>query len=167
MVQSQKRVLRSTCRSHERDDRNETVEYVVDTTRFGSARIPAVAEPDASERLVRKRVRFRHGSPVSDPRARATPTPGPEPTPRVSRDRNADPDVLGGGERRPRAAWSYPDPTELAGKLEGALAFYAGHMDRCTVGGEVVTPQPGGFYGGWITSWVSGPFKGEPGSWGW
>lgn len=76
-------------------------------------------------------------------------------------------DVLGGGERRPRAAWSYPDPTELAGKLEGALAFYAGHMDHCTVGGEVVTPQPGGFYGGWITSWVSGPFKGEPGSWGW
>ena len=75
--------------------------------------------------------------------------------------------VLGGGERRSRAAWSYHDPTELASRLEGALAFYAGHMDQCTVGGEVVTPQPGGFYGGWITSWVSGPFKGEPGSWGW
>jgi hypothetical protein len=40
-------------------------------------------------------------------------------------------------------------------------------VDRCTVNGEQVRPQPGGFYGGWITSWVTGPFKGVPGSMGW
>ncbi len=40
-------------------------------------------------------------------------------------------------------------------------------VDRCTVNGEEVIPQPGGFYGGWITSWVAGPFKGVPGSMGW
>ncbi len=42
-----------------------------------------------------------------------------------------------------------------------------GAMQRCTVDGEVVQPQEGGFYGGWITSRVVGPFKGVPGSWGW
>ena len=46
-------------------------------------------------------------------------------------------------------------------------ALYAGRVDRCTVAGEVVTPQPGGFYGGWITADVVGPFKGGPGSMGW
>ena len=51
--------------------------------------------------------------------------------------------------------------------LANHVAFYAGPMDRCTVSGEVVTPQPGGFYGGWITDSVVGPFKGVPGSWGW
>jgi len=51
--------------------------------------------------------------------------------------------------------------------LANHVAFYAGPMDRCTVNGEVVTPQPGGFYGGWITDSVVGPFKGVPGSWGW
>jgi len=35
------------------------------------------------------------------------------------------------------------------------------------VGGEVAVPQPGGFYGGWVTAAVVGPFKGVPGSWGW
>jgi hypothetical protein len=43
----------------------------------------------------------------------------------------------------------------------------AAQVDRCTVNGEQVEPQPGGFYGGWITSWVTGPFKGIPGSMGW
>jgi hypothetical protein len=42
-----------------------------------------------------------------------------------------------------------------------------GAVDRCTVDGEAVTPQAGGFYGGWITSRVVGPFKGGPGTWGW
>ena len=40
-------------------------------------------------------------------------------------------------------------------------------MDACYVDGELVLPQPGEFYGGWITSDIVGPFKGEPGSWGW
>ena len=43
----------------------------------------------------------------------------------------------------------------------------AAAVDRCTVNGEAVVPQPGGFYGGWVTSWVTGPFKGVPGSMGW
>ena len=51
--------------------------------------------------------------------------------------------------------------------LAGHVAFYAAPMDRCEVDGEVVTPQPGGFYGGWITSDVVGPFKGAPGTMGW
>jgi imidazolonepropionase-like amidohydrolase len=33
--------------------------------------------------------------------------------------------------------------------------------------GEGVTPQPGGFYGSWITRDIVGPFKGGPGSAGW
>ncbi|WP_216653605.1 hypothetical protein [Nocardioides sp. zg-DK7169] len=47
------------------------------------------------------------------------------------------------------------------------MAFYPGRMDRCTVDGEVVVAQEGDFYGGWITSRVTGPFKGAPGTSGW
>ena len=40
-------------------------------------------------------------------------------------------------------------------------------VEACRVDGEVVRPQPSGFYGGWITSRVVGPFKGVPGSTYW
>jgi len=74
-------------------------------------------------------------------------------------------DVIGGdGRVAPRAAWTYPRPTPPYQALADHVAVYAGPMDRCTVDGEVVTPQPGGFYGGWVTSRVAGPFKGEPGT---
>lgn len=73
-------------------------------------------------------------------------------------------DVVAGGQRRERAAWSYPAPTEGFAVLRDHVAFYAAAMDGCFVDGERVTPQPGGFYGGWITSAVAGPFKGAPGS---
>lgn len=76
-------------------------------------------------------------------------------------------DVVGGGARAARAAWSYPDPTGSFTDLKDHVAFYAGLMDMCQVGEDVVTPQPGGFYGGWITPSVVGPFKGDPGTWGW
>lgn len=66
-----------------------------------------------------------------------------------------------------RAAWSYPTPTGGFKPIAGAIAVMAGMVDRCTVDGETVVPQPGGFYGGWITSAVVGPFKGGPGSRGW
>jgi uncharacterized protein (DUF427 family) len=66
-----------------------------------------------------------------------------------------------------RAAWSYQDPTPAFVALRDHLAVYAGAMDRCFVGDAVVTPQPGGFYGGWITCDLLGPFKGGPGSMGW
>jgi uncharacterized protein (DUF427 family) len=66
-----------------------------------------------------------------------------------------------------KAAWSYPRPTAGFAPIADAVAVMAGEVDRCTVNGETVTPQPGGFYGGWITSRVVGPFKGGPGSMGW
>jgi uncharacterized protein (DUF427 family) len=67
----------------------------------------------------------------------------------------------------PDAAWSYAHPTPAYAALRDHLAFYASRVDQCTVDGEVVQPQPGDFYGGWITSRVTGPFKGPPGTLGW
>lgn len=66
-----------------------------------------------------------------------------------------------------RAAWNYPDPSPGFEAISDALAVMAADVDRCTVNGETVVPQEGGFYGGWITSAVVGPFKGGPGSAGW
>ena len=71
------------------------------------------------------------------------------------------------GERLRDVGWSYPDPTRAFAALRDHVAFYAGPLDRCLVDGEAVTPQPGGFYGGWITAGLAGPFKGVPGSTGW
>ena len=76
-------------------------------------------------------------------------------------------DVVSGDVVAPRAAWTYPSPTAEFAPLTGAVAVMAAAVDRCAVNGEDVVPQPGGFYGGWITSWVTGPFKGIPGSMGW
>ncbi len=66
-----------------------------------------------------------------------------------------------------RAAWGYAQPRPGFESLRGFLAVYAAAMDEITVDGELVVPQPGMFYGGWITSKVVGPFKGVPGSQGW
>lgn len=66
-----------------------------------------------------------------------------------------------------KAAWRYPDPAPGYEALADRIALYPGRMDRCTVDGEPVRPQGGGFYGGWITSRVVGPFKGAPGTSGW
>lgn len=76
-------------------------------------------------------------------------------------------DVVVDAHRVEAAAWSYPEPTRRAQVLGGHIAFYPSAMDRCLVNGEVARPQEGGFYGGWITSDLVGPFKGGPGSWGW
>jgi uncharacterized protein (DUF427 family) len=76
-------------------------------------------------------------------------------------------DVRGGDRTAPRAAWNYPTPSTGFEALRDRVAVYAGPMDACTVDGERVLPQPGGFYGGWITSAVVGPFKGDPGTTGW
>jgi hypothetical protein len=67
----------------------------------------------------------------------------------------------------PRVGWSYADPTPAFAALRNHVAFYAAPFDSCRVDGETVTPQPGDFYGGWITSRVAGPFKGVPGSSRW
>lgn len=76
-------------------------------------------------------------------------------------------DVRGGDAVAEGAAWNYPRPAPGFESLTDRVAVYAGPMDECTVDGEVVVPQPGGFYGGWVTSSVTGPFKGIPGSQGW
>jgi len=61
-----------------------------------------------------------------------------------------------------RAIWQYPDPTSAFRELAGWYSLYPAAMEGCWVDGEAVLPQPGGFYGGWITSDVEGPFKGDP-----
>ncbi|MCT9820957.1 DUF427 domain-containing protein [Microbacterium sp. W1N] len=76
-------------------------------------------------------------------------------------------DVVGGAVERPKAAWGYPSPSAGYADLIGRVAVYAGPMDACTLAGETVTPQPGGFYGGWVSAAIAGPFKGGPGSMGW
>lgn len=68
--------------------------------------------------------------------------------------------------RLPNVAWSYPHPLPGAEALAACVAFYPRDLD-CRVGGEPVSQQPGGFYGGWITSELVGPFKGGPGTTGW
>lgn len=76
-------------------------------------------------------------------------------------------DLVGGGRTAPDVAWGYDHPSPGFAAIAGYVAVYAGPMDACTVGDRQVTPQPGGFYGGWITDDVTGPFKGGPGSNGW
>jgi uncharacterized protein (DUF427 family) len=76
-------------------------------------------------------------------------------------------DVVGGGQRVPKAAWTYPEPADGYGGLAGRVAVYPGAMDLCTVDGERVTAQAGDFYGGWVTQRITGPFKGAPGTRGW
>lgn len=65
------------------------------------------------------------------------------------------------------AAWSYPDPNPGYEAIAGYYAFYARKMDACRVGSEQALPQPGDFYGGWVTSEIAGPFKGAPGTEDW
>jgi uncharacterized protein (DUF427 family) len=64
-------------------------------------------------------------------------------------------------------AWSYGSPSPGYEAIAGHLAFYPGRVDAATVDGERVEAQPGDFYGGWITSTVTGPFKGGPGTTDW
>lgn len=67
-------------------------------------------------------------------------------------------------------AWGYPVPTLAFGELRDCVAFFAGPLDRCEVAGEVVAPQDGDFYGGWLTSWIHGGergIKGGVGTAGW
>ncbi len=73
-------------------------------------------------------------------------------------------DVVSNGSIARNACWSYPDPNPHFSCLKDHLCIYAGAMEACYVGQDLVIPQPGGFYGGWITPDVVGPFKGIPGS---
>jgi uncharacterized protein (DUF427 family) len=75
--------------------------------------------------------------------------------------------VVVGNKQAKKAAWYYSKPTSAFASIKGYVAFYASRMEACYVDGEQVTPQPGDFYGGWITSDIVGPFKGVAGSGGW
>lgn len=72
----------------------------------------------------------------------------------------------GSGEGAAPIAWTYPDPFPEFESIRDWIAFYPGRVE-CRVDGERVRPQPGGFYGGWITDEIVGPVKGEPGSEAW
>lgn len=76
-------------------------------------------------------------------------------------------DVIVGDSVASNAAWGYFTPNRAFARIAGFVAFYPRLMDRCLVDDEVVEPQPGEFYGGWITSDLVGPFKGGPGTEGW
>ena len=65
------------------------------------------------------------------------------------------------------AGWFYPNPTTRFADIKGYVAFYASKMDACYVDDELVQAQAGGFYGGWITSNIVGPFKGASETLGW
>lgn len=64
-------------------------------------------------------------------------------------------------------AWYYPNPAPPYTTISNYVALYPGRMDACYIDDELVTPQPGGFYGGWITKDIVGPFKGGEGTFGW
>ena len=73
-------------------------------------------------------------------------------------------DILVGDHTIPAGAWSYAAPTRAFTKIKDYIAFYPDPLDQCMIDGELITPQPGQFYGGWISQYESGPFKGIPGS---
>jgi uncharacterized protein (DUF427 family) len=75
--------------------------------------------------------------------------------------------VLPSGRRIEDVAWVYASPAPGFEAIAGRLAFHASKVDEAWVGDERARPQAGGFYGGWVTSRVVGPFKGEPGTGGW
>ena len=75
--------------------------------------------------------------------------------------------LRGGSARAESAGWYYPNPSPGYELLTDRVAVYPSAMDSCEVNGEIVAAQAGDFYGGWITSRVVGPFKGEAGTMGW
>lgn len=75
--------------------------------------------------------------------------------------------VSAGGDLIESAAWFYPEPQAGYELLRDYVSLYPGRMDACLVDGELVEAQAGGFYGGWITSRVVGPFKGDQGTEDW
>jgi uncharacterized protein (DUF427 family) len=72
-----------------------------------------------------------------------------------------------GTKRAQRVAWYYPEPKPGYEQLEDHLSFYPRRVDAAYLDDEQVTPQPGAYYGGWITAEIEGPFKGGPGTEGW
>ncbi|HBH24065.1 MAG TPA: hypothetical protein DDY13_11670 [Cytophagales bacterium] len=76
-------------------------------------------------------------------------------------------DIAHKGRIAEYAAWSYPDPNKNFLPIQNYISVYAHLMEACYVNDEKVKAQEGGFYGGWVTDNIVGPFKGAPGTWGW
>ena len=76
-------------------------------------------------------------------------------------------DYVAGDRRIPSIGWVYHDPKPGYEAIRDHVAFYAVRLDEALVGEERARPQPGGFYGGWVTDAIVGPIKGEPGSERW
>ena len=76
-------------------------------------------------------------------------------------------DLVVGDKVAQRAAWSYATPNPGYESIAGWISFYPGRVDEATMDDELVRPQAGGYYGGWITDNIVGPFKGDPGTDGW
>lgn len=76
-------------------------------------------------------------------------------------------DIVAGGAQIDSGAWCYTNPTAGFAPIRDFLAFYPDPLDQCLIDGEAITPQPGQFYGGWISQYEAGPFKGVPGSQFW
>ena len=76
-------------------------------------------------------------------------------------------DVVAGDRVERAAAWAYRSPVARYAALRDHISLYPGRMDACYIGEELVQAQPGDFYGGWITSDLTGPFKGAAGTLGW
>ena len=103
--------------------------------------------------------------PPEDFSARLTPCPGASFCEWKGQARYFD--ITAGGTTARRAAWAYDTPTPRFAALAGYLAVYPGAMEHCSVAGMQVTPQPGDFYGGWVTANLDGIVKGGPGTLGW
>ncbi len=70
-------------------------------------------------------------------------------------------------ESRRRRRGPTVQPSPRYDEIAGYWAFYAQLLDECWIDDERVDPNPGSFYGGWITANVTGPFKGGPGTSNW
>lgn len=75
--------------------------------------------------------------------------------------------VRGGATQLEASAWCYPNPIERFAAIRDYLAFYCHPMDQCLVDGIKASPQPGNFYGGWVSPWTVGQIKGAPGTRHW
>lgn len=76
-------------------------------------------------------------------------------------------DLVVNGRRARNAAWAYPAPTARFDPIKDHLAFYATSVDGAWVGDMKVQPQPGDFYGGWVTPNLTGKIKGSAGTLHW
>lgn len=75
-------------------------------------------------------------------------------------------DLKADGQTVPSVAWTYRAPSPGFEPIAGLISFYPALL-QCRLGDELVRPQAGGFYGGWVTDEITGPIKGTPGSEGW